>query len=173
MGPRQTLALLVAFAAGSAAGAATVVVAARPYREGLQRALALQVETKNELSRLEQICTAGGTVRGPLDLSPVAGLVNDELRKSFADARAAAARTEAKPAPVPPSEPEGDWQSAIDAQKLVDAAVSSRRWTAEDRERIRALLRDMPVSEREKTMLRIAQHVNLGEIRPSDNQPPY
>src|SRR5262249_17155519 len=68
---------------------------------------------------------------------------------------------------------QGNWDSVIAAQKLIDAAVAARRWTDDDRGRIRVFLRDMPDSDPETVMITIAQHVNNGEIRPTDGQPPY
>jgi len=169
------------FLLGAAAGAAGMSLRGGAEREAAVRAAAFQVATQQQLARVEQAC--GAQVRaGSTDPAAVAGLVSAQLRDSLATLEARTASSVANlgenakapnPARGEDADSEGNLENVVLAQKLLDDAVSVRRWTPENRERMRTFLASMPASERDQIMVSMAHHVNLGELVPTDSQPPY
>ena len=98
----------------------------------------------------------GGLACSPPDAAAVRDAAAEDGKDSFEDA----------------AEADGNWENVLSAQKLIDAALKARRWTPDDRLRMRALLSDMPAQQREQTLNSIAHHLNTGELTPTDDQPP-
>jgi hypothetical protein len=176
---RLSLLSAASFVLGVAVGAGALILRGIPEREALEKSAAFEALTQQKLARIEQLCAARPRGAGP-DPVALASLVGEHLRGAIplagaappASAMAAGGTNIGRTAEAESDETE-NLESVVSAQKLIDDAVSARRWTPEDRERLRALLVTLPLAEHDRIMARIAHHLNTGEIVPTDDQPPY
>jgi hypothetical protein len=168
------------FVLGVAVGAGALVLRGIPDGEALEKSAAFEALAQKKLARIEQLCAARERSDGP-DPVALASLVGEHLRGSLAisgaapPASASAARGGmdiGRAEDAEPSETE-NLESVVSAQKLIDDAVSARRWTPEDRKQMRALLATISPAERDRIVASIAHHLNMGEIIPTDHQPPF
>jgi hypothetical protein len=131
------------------------------------RAARAEDSRREPAPRALTVVNAGSALDANAIRAEVAHAVGEALdERATADAAQRAAAEEAK-SPLPTAE---NIEAFVAADAVIDAAISAKRWTPEDRASLSAALRGVTRDQHRDVVLRLTRSINSGELpfTPSD-----
>ncbi len=160
---------VLTLAAGIATGSAGTAYYFSPRLSRIERLLESSASTQQRLTSLSETCVrareserrGARASTGPMapTLPPL-----DVSEPGPGPSRAAA------DAGAPTSQ---DLDNIAQAEDLLTAATKVGRWGSTDRERLRALVRELPTPERHRLVLSLAGLLNEGKLKLTDIEEPF